>query len=429
MVEIRLKSIANRLGKSVSDIARETGLNRNTVTGLFHDKVDGIKFATIDLLCDTYGIRLEDLIVRKETRVGAAPGSRIIRELRMEPPFFSWAPLNALHKPPAHFFQDGVGKSYTFFARGQTERFFDRAELNRFASRTLERYEGDGAMEVHAAFLRARDQLAAAVAGLAAQPVGRFLNADLPKTAQRLSDLRSDMLSTSQWIDAFDCGMRDERVGQVERAHGFTRAETSLLLASGEQTPSVLRRLAVLRLAQANTGVEHRDAKKFLSAYPFVSAEELAADIEAYAKRPETLAFEVETLSRLPKAHADAVRNLLRVKNLRINPLEFFARLDAWRDEREEADRGARFQLDRLLRVIAERSHLAYPLALYLLPQESEGALNGLVGEQALQTRRDEGFLVALEHGGYKAYEGAWAVSVQDDLVSRNMSQLAYANL
>src|SRR3989344_3142204 len=108
MVEIRLKSIANRLGKSVSDSAREAGLNRNTVTGLFHDKVDGIKFATIDLLCDTYGIRLEDLIVRKETRVGAAPGSRIIREVRMEPPFFSWAPLHALHKPPAHFFQDGV---------------------------------------------------------------------------------------------------------------------------------------------------------------------------------------------------------------------------------------------------------------------------------------------------------------------------------
>ena len=57
MISFRLKEVAERLGKNISEIAQETGLNRNTITALYHGRIDGIKFVTLEKLCEVYKIK------------------------------------------------------------------------------------------------------------------------------------------------------------------------------------------------------------------------------------------------------------------------------------------------------------------------------------------------------------------------------------
>lgn len=444
MIEIKLKEIADRLGKSIMDISRETGLNRNTVTDLYHNKVDGIKFSTLDLLCDTYGLSLADLLYRQEIRIGASPASKIVREIQAASPFFSWFRLNALHAPSATYFDAGVGKIYAFFVRENAELFFDRIEANRCAQSIYRRYSRGGMDEVYAAFIRSRDQLLSSLDTLSSQPLKQFIGTDLIKTFQRACDLYADMLSVSAWLDAFDFGMVDDNVQQMQKAHSFSAADTPILLASGESSISITRRLALLNLAKTFTQQyskkyssdqvkifinDHKDAQRFIQQYPFISNDSLAASLDAYASMPHVLEQELDTLTHLPQRHAKALKAVLQAHGMRANPLAFFSKLTAWREERDEIDLRARFQLERMLRVVAERSHLTYAFAQCLLPQELKHALNGLVTERTLQHRYEQGMLVALEHGEYKVYEGEHAVSVQDDLASRYLSQLEYADI
>lgn len=440
MIDIKLKEIADRLGKSIMDISRETGLNRNTVTDLYHNNVDGIKFSTLDLLCDTYGLSLADLLFRKEIRIGASPASKIVREIQTASPFFSWFRLNALHSPLAPYFDAGIGKIYAFFVRENAELFFDRIEANRCAQSIYRRYSRAGIDEVYAAFIRSRDQLLSSLDTLSSQPLKQFIGTDLIKTFQRSCDLYADMLSVSAWLDAFDFGMRDDIVRQIQIAHVFSTADISILLASGESSMSVTRRLALLNLVKTFTQQyssdqvkifinDHKDAQRFMRQYPFISNDSLAASLNAYASMPRILEQELDTLTHLPQRHVKALKAVLQAHGMRANPLSFFSKLTTWREERDEIDLHARFQLERMLRVVAERSHLTYAFARCLLPQELKHALNGLVTERTLQHRYEQGMLVALEHGEYKVYEGEHAVSVQDDLASRYLSQLEYADI
>ena len=426
MIEIRLKELAERLGKSILDISRDTGLNRNTITGLYHNKVDGIKFSTLDVLCDTYGLTLMDLISRKEFQLGASIKSRIVQRLSSSAPFFSWHHLQALHQPSKQFFERGAGSLYAFFVRDETELYFDRPEVQRCVKDIYATAEQDGLKEVHTTFLRARDQLMATIAGISAQPVEQFVTGDIVKTIQRLNDLYADVLAVSTWIDVFSFGMRDEILNQIQQAHGFAASEVALLVASGETTSTILRRRELIELAEKQSEAH---AKRFLQKYPFISSTELAQDLRVYLEHPKLLQEENDVLSHLTSQHATAVKDVLRAHKMRVNPLKFFAELTSWREERDEVERHVHFQLQRLLDVSAQRFHIAPKLMPYLLPQELEQAQKGLVTERTLQFRSEHGLLIAFERGEYTISEGEHAVSIQDDLASRYHSALTYEDV
>ena len=426
MIEIRLKELAERLGKSILDISRDTGLNRNTVTGLYHNKVDGIKFSTLDVLCDTYGLTLEDLISRKEFRLGASIKSRIEQRLSSVAPFYSWHHLQALHQPSKQFFELGAGSMYAFFVRDEVELYFDRLEVQRCAKEIYATAEQNGLKEAHTTFLRARDQLIATIAGIAAQPVEQFVTGDIVKTIQRLGDLYADVLAVSAWIDVFGFGVRDDILAQIQQAHGFTASDISLLVSSGEATSAILRRRELIELAEKQSETQ---GKRFLLKYPFISSTELTQDLDVYLKHPTLLQEEKDVLSHLTSQHATAVKDVLRAHKLRVNPLKFFAELTTWREERDEIERHVHFQFQRLLNVCTQRFHIAPKLMPYFLPQELEQAQKGLVTERTLQYRSEHGLLIAFERGEYSVSEGERAVSIQDDLASRYHSMLTYEDI
>lgn len=52
----------------LSEIARETGLNKNTITALRNNKASGIQYDTLEILCDYFGVEIGDFLV-KESKV------------------------------------------------------------------------------------------------------------------------------------------------------------------------------------------------------------------------------------------------------------------------------------------------------------------------------------------------------------------------
>jgi putative transcriptional regulator len=49
----------------IADVARETGLNRNTVTLLYNETAQRVDLDAIDKLCDLFGCKVEDLLEKQ----------------------------------------------------------------------------------------------------------------------------------------------------------------------------------------------------------------------------------------------------------------------------------------------------------------------------------------------------------------------------
>src|SRR6185436_15253248 len=78
----------------------ETGINRNTITALYHNKVDGIKFGTLEKICETYALELTDVLDLRpaNAHVPSPPDVKSVRMYRQEGdlvPFTIWWPMLA----------------------------------------------------------------------------------------------------------------------------------------------------------------------------------------------------------------------------------------------------------------------------------------------------------------------------------------------
>jgi len=51
----------------ISEVARETGLNRNTVTLLYNETAQRVDFITIEKLCDLFECQVQDLFEKVES--------------------------------------------------------------------------------------------------------------------------------------------------------------------------------------------------------------------------------------------------------------------------------------------------------------------------------------------------------------------------
>jgi len=65
LVKCHLAKLMGEHKMKVVDVARETGLNRNTITLLYKETAQRIDFETIDKLCELFGCRIEDLLEKK----------------------------------------------------------------------------------------------------------------------------------------------------------------------------------------------------------------------------------------------------------------------------------------------------------------------------------------------------------------------------
>lgn len=48
----------------ISDVARDTGINRGTLTRLYYETAERIELEVLDQLCDYFGVELGDVLER-----------------------------------------------------------------------------------------------------------------------------------------------------------------------------------------------------------------------------------------------------------------------------------------------------------------------------------------------------------------------------
>lgn len=62
MVKIHLSRLMGERKLKISDLARETGLNRGTITRLYHETAERVELDVIEKLCDYFQCEIADLL-------------------------------------------------------------------------------------------------------------------------------------------------------------------------------------------------------------------------------------------------------------------------------------------------------------------------------------------------------------------------------
>ncbi|WP_394805206.1 helix-turn-helix domain-containing protein [Kordiimonas aquimaris] len=66
MVKINLSRLMGERKLKISDVARDTGLNRGTITRLYHETAERVELEAIEKLCIYLECDVEDLIEIQE---------------------------------------------------------------------------------------------------------------------------------------------------------------------------------------------------------------------------------------------------------------------------------------------------------------------------------------------------------------------------
>lgn len=61
LIKCHLAKLMGEHKLKIVDVARETGLNRNTITLLYKETAQRVDFETMDKLCDLFNCKVEDL--------------------------------------------------------------------------------------------------------------------------------------------------------------------------------------------------------------------------------------------------------------------------------------------------------------------------------------------------------------------------------
>lgn len=66
MIINKLSEIMGRNRLKISDVVAGTGLARNTVSDLYHDKVLRVDFVTLDKLCNFLNVEIGEILEHKK---------------------------------------------------------------------------------------------------------------------------------------------------------------------------------------------------------------------------------------------------------------------------------------------------------------------------------------------------------------------------
>jgi putative transcriptional regulator len=62
MIKVHLSRIMGERKLKISDVAKLTGLHRNGITKLYNEDTDGIKWETLEKLCDALECEVSDML-------------------------------------------------------------------------------------------------------------------------------------------------------------------------------------------------------------------------------------------------------------------------------------------------------------------------------------------------------------------------------
>lgn len=66
MIRCHLSRLLGERKLKISDVARDTGINRGTLTRLYHETAERIDFEVLEKLCEYFQVEVSALLERKD---------------------------------------------------------------------------------------------------------------------------------------------------------------------------------------------------------------------------------------------------------------------------------------------------------------------------------------------------------------------------
>jgi len=444
MIKLKLDKMAEKLGKTVTDIAEETGLNRNTVTALFHNNVDGIKFDTIEKICTTYKVDLNDIIEFQEeiNPVIEKEPKKLYRQEAAAVPFTCWPWAIVANDLAKEFFKLGFGDFKLYFKESYAWLYWDHEALCQLARFVYERYGITGKWrEIYQKFSEYTKQIENIYLEVDPVKLAGLSDEEILSYFKKLWDVCQNFWKHSVFIDSFDPGLDQEEIEKISQKYNFNKEDIGILTTPYQPTFNNERLLSLLmiikplfrkRIAKAKiknfvaTFVKNNSAIKdymhefdyYKSNYAFIrpiSNEEVIEDIEKYLSDEMLFKTEFTRITKYQELQEAVIKKVLKKYNLKKNPLEFFNMLTYWREERKKINLMSIYVYHMILQVIEERKGIPKKYLHYLSFEEVEGALKGLITKQVL-SERVNGTLISFQGTHYQMIVGNEAASIRDEL-------------
>lgn len=448
MILIDLKRVAKRLGKNATEIARDTGVNRNTINALMSGKSKDVKLSTLSAIASTYSIPLCDLIKEKCDGVVSekTPERRIYKQEGEIVPFTCWPVLLAsqsyrlIHEGQ----QFGFGQLDFYFKDDYGFLLWDHDALKVLAERLYDRFSE---REAHDRLLRKYRVYAAEVEQLYSEfqsVATEDMNDDfILSTLETFRDVSVGFWEYSLFIDSFDVGVDLTKMKEIAAKYNLEPQEVEILSTPSKMTFSDERKADLLSFTYRSfRNIRNNDEKKtrsildkhadwierhrkefdyYKSNYSHVkhvSREEIEAEILGYLEQPSLLEKEYKRLGAYSEMKRKEITAIVRRHRLQENPLWFFASLTYWREHRKKVNLMGIHVMDVLLQGIEKKLGIRKEALQYLSFDEVGNVLKGLISGSVLERRRMEGVLISATENGYRLFESQEARSIKYDLES-----------
>lgn len=429
---IKLRQVAEQLGKSISDIARETGINRNTVTSLYHGKSSGVQFSTLEKICQTYGLRPGDLFEyiadsrgEKENMLYKQEGEAVL--------FTLFQPLVHFSSKNNYFSKIGSDHIDLFVREGYCEWFFSQEQMNSVARHVYDVFTDGGTFdEVWGRYIAACEHMQVLYDRLNRQTLSRQ---EILSQHTEIRDAYDKFWAHSIFIDTFDAGVDQDLIKEIQSNHALSDDEVEILLTPEELTFTQERELAlhniVAELVQhSKQKVGDSNLDSFLHDFDYVrsnygtvlhaSAEEVQREIRDMLNDVDAQGERVVELETYSQRVTERKNEILAGHNLSENPVWFFSAMTYWREHRKQYNLKGFHCLDTILESVEQEVGISKKDLAYALPQEVPLILSGALERSVLEKRRDEGAFVVLTGAeDFQVFTGGLASSIRNDLEER----------
>ncbi|MFA6227020.1 MAG: PEP-utilizing enzyme [Candidatus Paceibacterota bacterium] len=454
MITIKLKEIAEKMGKSISDIARETGLNRNTITAIFHNKIDGIKFDTLEKLCSKYKIQPADLfkISTEEKKVQTSHDltTAFYEPYRQEGdiiPFTAIPAFLGFESQPTDWFGDFTTHHLGFFKRNYMKVYWDKKIMLDFSKQVYKRYNDKKELEklfdefnIHA------NAIKNIYLSHSADEILNYSAEEIVSFTKEIFDAYAGFWQMSLFIDSFDAGFDVKKTEEIKRQFALTAEEVSTLTTPEVMTFNnerllklyeIVKKIIKNKLQQKPAKIKEylsrsKDVAKYILDFDYyksnyahmnhITLDEIFDEVEQclcdkdWKKKCE----EIKRYEKTVKANIDAV---LKKHNLKQNPLFFFQKLVFWREYRKQINLMGIHSMHYVLKAIEIKASIPYEYLKHIVFDEVPNVLKGLISLNQLKKRYEHGMMISTVGGGYKIIEGAEAQSISDEMEKRILGQ------
>ncbi|MBP6944798.1 hypothetical protein KBD61_04890 [Patescibacteria group bacterium] len=439
-MQIKIGNLLRSTGKSILQIARETGLNRNTITALVQgDEGNGVRLSTLQTLHETYGWKLTDMV--DDTHVVETLSSKSTAWYRQEGevvPFTCWpwlisscqtfgVPRIDVHAQEGRLY---IRKEYGYIY--WLEKAFSRWSKRLYEEyKTKERYT-----QLYEDYLRSARNIEELYLSLQRSKTS-FQECDLGAIYQEITTYFRFFWNSSIFIDTFDVGTDQAYITDLCTQHHLTQDEAKALLTTDELTFDRERRRDVIELMEA----AQKDSIPFLiwietsglveahlHRWAFVrnnyarigsyTRQDLKQELEELAKEPEAAYVEREKIEQHREVVNREIQTILKKHRLKENPLAFFQLLTYWREHRKKVNLMGIHILLSLLAELEKKTGIPKETLAYLAPEEFSGVQRGIVSKETLEQRRTQGVMIIIKEEGYHLLIDKEAASLKQECES-----------